>query len=413
MNKSVIMGFGVITIALFLIFYGSVNGWFYTYQDYEEDHNLRDSDLYSDVLDELLSSAGNLGYLPEDNELVIEHREQVDNLFGETWHSDNYNKDEIEVPEVEAEETVEGELWFPAINNTAPLDEIAPTISYELMLDGYKISPYYPQNPEDYTAQALNENAFPIGFFRKINDLCYYTACKVEGGGYIYYFFCANGNVDYEEAMAEAGKKLNYDANGNLLVEESVHLFNADVADISSMDLTKEVVWRGSVYAADVLGTCKEFIDVIEKCYKSDNWFEKTPYSLSENISSSFNPLSELQDKWAKNCFNVSTASKENQFSSLQKVNENGQIMQTYYMCSDGYDYTFFHVVPTINNGSISADVNGIEEASTLQLSGFGIVSNNIVFHYYGVYGGIKEQAKEYNSFSIEILPQDNIHNLK
>ena len=414
MKKSVIAGFCMIVIAIVLLFYGSAKGWFYTWDDWTEDHP---ESLYLGLSDELLAEVlieeSGLSYIAQDTEAGVIHRKDVDRIFGETWHSDNYNKAEIEIPEVDAEETVEGENWFPVINNTAPLDEIAPTISYELMLDGYKISPYYPQNPEDYTAQALNENAFPIGFFRKVNDLCYYTACKVEGGGYIYYFFCANGNVDYKEAMADAGIELNYDKDGNLLVEETVHLFNSDLADISSMDLTKEVVWRGSIYATADTGTIDEFNSTMEKTYYSDNWFDKTPYILHKDVSSSFKPLSILQDIWANNSPTLESNSKEEDYTYLQKINQYGGVIQTQHMCSDGYVY-LNHMVKTVDaTGKEMDSVDGISPTETLQFSstaGYG--DRPIVFHHYGV-GAIKEQMQEYNSYSIEILPQDNIHNLK
>jgi len=412
MDKKIVIIFFTIVLVVAVVLYGDTKGWFTTYEDYMDDNNLRKGYELAGILD----FVDELGYLKEDSEILVEHRAKVDEIFGETWHSNNYNKGEIAVPEVEAEETIEGELWFPAINNTAPLDEIAPTISYELMLDGYKISPYYPQNPEKYTAQALNENAFPIGFFRKVNDLCYYTVCKVEGGGYIYYFFCVNGNVDYEEAMVEAGKKLNYDDNGNLLVEESVHLFNADLADISKIDLTKEVVWRGSIYAADEIGNCDDVKKLLVKYFSAENWYDKTPVQLSENISGSFKPLIDLQDIWAENSVDDTTLSKEEMYTNLLKINETGGILQTYLMCSDGYIFANYYMNSISNTGKPLEAINGIKPTETLQLSGVSGYDKEypIAYHYCCITGsGIREQSQEYNSFSIEILPQDNIHNLK
>ncbi len=405
MKKGVVIGIAVIVVAFAVFLIGDSKGWFYTFENYTEDHHLRD-ELNKDDLSSLMNTES---YFPEDSDAVKEHRAQVDKIFGETWHSDNYKKEEIVFPEVQAEETVDGEYWFPPINNSAPLDEIAPTISYELMLDGYKISPYYPQNPEKYTAQALNDNAFPINFFRKVNDLCYYTVCKVEGGGYIYYFFCANGNVDYEKAMEAAGKELNYDANGNLLVEETVHLFNAELADIASMDLTKEVVWRGSVYAAEELGSSTEFDNTIDAIYKNTNWYKKSPYSIGKDISLSFNPVLLLQDKWAENSCGVPDSSRDLYYGTLQRINANGGLLETYHMCSDGY----VKVQYLIDQYASPETVEGVKGANTLQVSGHGIVSDeDIVFHYFGT-GEKKEQSREYNSYSIKILPQDNIHNLK
>lgn len=187
---------------------------------------------------------------PATEEDIQRDMELLNIICGETWHSDNYNKTETVIPQVEPEETVEGELWFPPINNTAPIEEIAPTISYDNMLDGLFVNTYYPENPEDYTAQALNENAFPIAFFRKVNDLYYYTVCKVEGGGYMYYFFMANSGVTIEEAKAVYSDMTEIAPNGNEVIEKYYNLFNGDLADISGMDITKEAIWRGSIYSA-------------------------------------------------------------------------------------------------------------------------------------------------------------------
>lgn len=413
MDKKIVIIFFTIVLVVAVVLYGDTKGWFTTYEDYMDDNNLRKGYELAGILD----FVDELGYLKEDSEILVEHRAKVDEIFGETWHSNNYNKDEIAVPEVEAEETIEGELWFPAINNTAPLDEIAPTISYELMLDGYKISPYYPQNPEKYTAQALNENAFPIGFFRKVNDLCYYTACKVEGGGYIYYFFCANGGITPEDALDAAGEEMKFNSEGKMVMDNPIHLYNTELADLDSIDITKEAVWRGSVYVAQELGTCDEFTDKINEKINSGNWYECTANSLSDEVSENFKPIAELQDIWADNACEYDKATKEFEYYLLQEVNNQGGLLYSYHMCSDGY-VILEHSVQKYGNGVTEyKPVNNISPAEILQVT--GTVGYNksfmaLVGHRIGIAGaGLSDYMQEYNTYSIEILPQDNIHNLK
>ncbi len=339
-------------------------------------------------------------YLSEDDFDVMEHRELIDKFFGESWHSDNYNKDEIVRPKVEAEETVDGEYWFPLINNTAPIDEIAPTISYELMCDGYMKSPYYPQNPEDYTAQALNENAFPINFFRKVNDLCYYTVCKVEGGGYIYYFFCANGNADYEKAMEAAGMEPNHDSEGNLLIEENVHLFNAELADFSKVDITKEAVWRGSVYAEADIGSIADFEKIMSDMdYSMEDIEGHTLKDLSE-IFASVKPLLKTEKRYIKNI----SDDTDDGYRTFQEINQYGGFFRVTNMCSDGYRLISF---------CGAYDIQSEDESyyDTLICNGYGAVGMPTPC-YYCIYGthGARDAISEYNSYSIEILPQDNVY---
>ena len=330
-------------------------------------------------------------------------KEEINKLFGETWHSDNYKKEEVEIPAVEAEEIVDGELWFPVINNTAPLEEIAPTISYELMLDGYIINPYYPDNPEDYTAAALNENAFPIGFFRKVSDLCYYTVCKVEGGGYIYYFFSANSNVTREEYLEYKGEEVEYLDNGVLSLEDEYgHLFNTELADIDNMDLTKEVIWRGSVYVTPDLGTKDNFITKTSSINTND-WYNSTPYGFAQNISQAFKPLADLQDSWAENMSDNSMFELKDKYALLSDV-IGRELIRIPVMCSDGYIYPTFYALNGFADNT--EEVNGIIEAESLKFEGNALFYNIYSYRL----GGLKEQVAEYNSFSIEVLPHDNIN---
>ncbi len=347
------------------------------------------------------------GYFFEDNVCVKNYRCEIDNIYGKSWKSRNYDKNEIIIPKVESEETVTGENWFPPINNTAPIDSIAPTISFELACDGCMISPYYPQNPEKYTAQALNKNAFPIAFFRKVNDLCYYTVCKVEGGGYMYYFFCANGNADYEESVLNAGKEIAYDKHGNIIKTETDHLFNAGLADISGMDLTKEVVWRGSIYAEKDIGTTSEFE---RKLTQLETWDEKTAKSLSDNLSKAFKTIFECQYKMIKNVdvgdFDDNTAIR---FSVLNYPGDDMGV-RCIYMCRDGYCRVRFKSEnpPESYNELSETDKKRYE---MLQYFSMVKLSGNISSHIFKNEIGT-DAISEYNSFSIEILPQDNIYEL-
>ena len=105
-----------------------------------------------------------------------------------------YNRSLYPIAEVVSEYSITGENWFPSVNNTVALDSVAPVIGYDTALDLYLRYPFYPDTPEYYTVEYLNEHCFPINFMRKYNEQLYYTACRVENEGYLFFFFCARRN---------------------------------------------------------------------------------------------------------------------------------------------------------------------------------------------------------------------------
>lgn len=194
-----------------------------------------------------------------DNAEVTERRAAYKKIYGNSYENEIYDKSAYAEVNVENEAEISGELWFPPINNSAALEDIAPTIPRELAEKLYNIPSYYPDDPENYTAQAVNESVFPIAFFRKVNDCVYYTVCKVEDRGYMYLFFLVNSNVTPEAANIDAGRA--EDATGY-----TDHLYRADLADLGDVDITAEAIWRASIYSEKNLGTMEEFIaEVNEK----------------------------------------------------------------------------------------------------------------------------------------------------
>ena len=167
-----------------------------------------------------------------------------------------YNRNDYSIPYVDNESPVVGENWFPPVNNTALIEDIAPEISYDMALSLYLRFPIYPDDPEQYTAQWLNQNCFPINFMRKYNDQLYYTVCKVQNGGNLYLFFCAANYLNISDIE---------------LANQGIMLYNSDSFDISDKDMTKELVWRGCSYDADGFDNNKDIANIILNTNKSLN----------------------------------------------------------------------------------------------------------------------------------------------
>ncbi len=351
-------------------------------------------------------------YLPEETESLtqeelLEYRQNLAGLYGENWHSDNYSKSEIKIPVVEAEETVKGELWFPPINNTAPLDEIVPTIPYELAMNGYNISSYYPENPEDYTAQALNNNAFPIAFFRKINNLYYYTVCKVEGGGYMYYFFMANSGADYIEACNDNGVKVNYKEDGTPSIDYTYHLYNAKLAKNKNIDLTRECIWRASVYSTEDLGTLDEFCAKLNAT-KNTVFSGEAIYDVAKRADSSIFMLEELLPKMAENMLGEPPKSITDEFNAIQDFKTISSLVISKHLCRDGFWTVSYGMWPfdTISNRRVPRQIKDSyniwykSSGGTPRLKG-----TNDWFTLSPL--ADNENISEDNTVVIKILPQD------
>lgn len=382
------------------------------------------------LMSELQDTAVESDYYTNESPEVVAFQQEMEKAYGEVWHSDNYNKDEIEIPSVTAEETVTGENWFPPINNSAPIDEIAPTISYDLMVDGYGVCDRYPSDPSKFTPEYLNENAFPIAFFRKVNDLCYYTVCKVEGGGYMYYFFCANNNISYEDAMNSIGFKVDYDESGAVVQDIDMamkeYLFNDEYADISKMDLTKEVVWRGSVYAVADLGDQGDLRSAYESIPFSitgGKWRSRTAKAASEVISKSLLPAETVQRRMAEN---INTEHPENITYGYYLLQQLGRHCYGYgfpIMVEDRI-MTVAFMIESFDFNEFDFDMNYSPKYQTMTVSGFGgngSSDNSYLGCRYEANIGPKigepiiksEQVTVYNSFPVNLLPGDNVYELE
>ena len=348
---------------------------------------------------------------PVSDEEMQKYKHSTNLILGEKCYSKNYDKNMIIFPDVKSEETIKGEKWFPPINNSTPIDEIAPVISYELMCDGLYISPFYPQNPENYTAQALNENAFPINFFRKINDLYYYTVCKVEGGGYMYYFFMANSNVTIEKAAKVHDDMLSYDKEGNMIIEEPYHLFNAELADMNNRDLTKEVIWRGSVYSNNNINSVDAFAEVLNDIGKGDDYFDRSvEYYI--NSDANFKVITDIMPKLYFNIVNgedLSYSVAHSKYTGLMPLCQGAPRM--ILLGKDGF--ITVNTAPSEKNGVYES--KKISELSMedimkyLQVNSiYSRKNDNMwgkVFNYSD--NSYTWYVTEENSIFIEILPQD------
>lgn len=338
---------------------------------------------------------------------LTEYRKNLAKLYGENWHNDSYNRDEIEIPEVEAEETVTGALWFPPINNTAPLDEIAPTIPYELAMNGYNISTYYPENPEDYTAQSLNNNAFPIAFFRKINDLYYYTACKVEGGGYMYYFFMANSGADYIEACNDIGVKVNYKEDGTPSIDYTYHLYNAKLAKNKNIDLTKACIWRASIYSTEDLGTLEEFTAKLNMT--KTTVFGGEPISdVAKRADSSIFMFEELLPQMAENMLGKPPKSITEEFNAIQGFKPISSLAISKHLCRDGIWAVSYGMWPfdTISNRRVPWQIRDCYNIWFKSSAGKPRpTGTNNWFTFSPL--AVNENISEDNTVVIKILPQD------
>ena len=349
---------------------------------------------------------------PITDEEMEQIKRAVNIVLGERSFSENYNKNEIIRPFVKSEETVDGELWFPPINNSTPLEEIAPTISYELMCDGLYISPFYPDNPEHYTAQALNENAFPIVFFRKVNDLYYYTACKVENGGYIYYFFMAKSNVTVEEAAKVYDDMIEYDKWGNMIIENPYHLYNYELADLTGIDLTKEVIWRGSIYSAKEILSVDDLANSINSIGQGDDNFDRSIKYYFE-CDPNFDIVTDIMPKLY---YNISD-NKDTSFSIVQNIYSG--LMP---LCNGAPRFNLLGkdgvitiiLAPSMKNGLY--DTTSISELTKINISEYVQLnsaytnrrSENLwskVFNYSD--SSYTWYVTEDNSILLEILPQD------
>lgn len=359
-----------------------------------------------------VQSGAPIDVVPATEEEIQREKDFINMLCGENWNSENYNKTEIEIPEVLPEATVEGELWFPPINNTAPIDEIAPTISYQLMLDGLLVNTYYPDNPDDYTAQALNENAFPIAFFRKLNDLYYYTVCKVEGGGYMYYFFMANSDVTVEEALAVYDDMIHENEDGTKSVDKYYYLFNSELADLSHKDLTKEVIWRASAYSYKELGELGELYrlvnDVVEK--------EGREASYYVDIAPQFKVVTELMPRIFERIGAYSYDKTYDDFydvkSGLEHWNYRNLLAKAIFLYEDNLtEYTVQFNNFSTADYSIKADEATPEDyQNTVIITGGGTSSpDNYNRHFFSLkgYDDFQYDTTEENTVMIKILPKD------
>ena len=379
-----------------------------------------------DLMDELRDIGAESDFYTNESPDVVAFQKELEKAYGEVWHSDNYHKDEIEIPKVKSEKTIKGEKWFPPINNSTPIDEIAPTIPYALMEDGYGVCVRYPSQPEKFTAEYLNENAFPIAFFRKVNDLCYYTVCKVEGGGYMYYFFFANNNISYEDAMKSIGVKVKYDKSGAVIqdVDKAMeYYFNDKYADVSKMDLTKEVVWRCSIYAVADVGSDADLMKAAESMPRDlygSKWQSTNPKAVSKAISKSLLPMETLQERMAANINTEYPEEPAYGYFLLSRLWKSSSCIEIPVMVENGIATVGFSVKAFEENEFEHGKYNSQKYQTTVIDGCAGVpftVDAYLQCRYHanindGGYNQKSEQQTVYNSFPIAVLPGDNIYEL-
>ena len=181
----------------------------------------------------------------------------------------------LDYPEVNIknEYPLKGSLWFPAVNNIEEIKDIAPVIPYDMALRLYLRYAEYPDDPKNYTAKALNENCFPINFMRKCNDRMYYTACRVEDKGYLFFFFCNGENLDITAKELADNNKTFYDFEN---------------ADVSGIDMTEALVWRGCIFLS---GNVDDNALLADKLYAVNNNYNMRNGSDLSVICAEYNDL--------------------------------------------------------------------------------------------------------------------------
>ena len=91
--------------------------------------------------------------------------------------------------------SVSGKYAMPVITNETPLDEMIVTISGDdvIILENMLASGFatvYARVPlRDIWGDTQKYDYIPVTFLRKTGESSYYTVCKVDGGGYAYFFF--------------------------------------------------------------------------------------------------------------------------------------------------------------------------------------------------------------------------------
>ena len=91
--------------------------------------------------------------------------------------------------------SVSGKYAMPVITNETPLEEMIVTISGDdvIILENMLASGFatvYARVPlRDIWGDTQKYDYIPVTFLRKTGESSYYTVCKVDGGGYAYFFF--------------------------------------------------------------------------------------------------------------------------------------------------------------------------------------------------------------------------------
>ena len=90
--------------------------------------------------------------------------------------------------------SVSGKYAMPVVTNETPLDEMIVTISGELLricesMLGNGVADSNSIPLRDLWGETQTLDYIPITFLRKTGESSYYTVCKVDGGGYAYFFF--------------------------------------------------------------------------------------------------------------------------------------------------------------------------------------------------------------------------------
>ena len=134
--------------------------------------------------------------------------------------------------------SVSGKYAMPVITNETPLDEMIVTISGDdvIILENMLASGFatvYARVPlRDIWGDTQKYDYIPVTFLRKTGESSYYTVCKVDGGGYAYFFFDRLRDLETGEYLTT--DKTDIYLYGAIYAEE-MHSY-AEFADIRVYD---------------------------------------------------------------------------------------------------------------------------------------------------------------------------------
>ena len=138
--------------------------------------------------------------------------------------------------------SVSGKYAMPVITNETPLEEMIVTISGDVLLLSEGMASGRGANTNnaplrDLWGETQTLDYIPITFLRKTGESSYYTVCKVDGGGYAYFFFDRLRDLETGEYLTT--DKTDIYLYGAIYAEE-MHSY-AEFADIKVGDSIDKV----------------------------------------------------------------------------------------------------------------------------------------------------------------------------